>query len=470
MDEKKTSVMQYEHVVRVCIESSTPLSIQGGDIINTEDANILTDSNGLPMIPGKTLRGTLRALYKQAYENPENDCTNKLWGYQDTAKGQASNISIDFAVVHDSKNSPATGLLSQQDITNDTLLSYLQSLQTTPLLRERNAINARGAVKDGVYYNFAIAPKGLRYTFEISYETNEETCPTELTRILSLIKSPLFRLGSYHHKNLGAFNIISLKHYLIDNTNQESIDGYPCTISNDANFKDITDTVEINHSLSKKESTYTLNAVDFWRIGAGTESFSGIEKQPDMLPLSEPVIEWEEGNFAKIKTMIILPGTAILGPLAHRLDFHYRCEKGEFVSEDNISSDKLFKEQRTDATNALFGKKTDHENSKGHAGIISINDIYLDPKTWCAKDKIGQQIHNKISHHLGGTIDSALFSEELLYQTEVTIAILELKEIPVDYSDAWKTTLDDFLNNRLAIGAASGRGHGYFQASTEVPA
>jgi CRISPR/Cas system CSM-associated protein Csm3 (group 7 of RAMP superfamily) len=74
-------------------------------------------------------------------------------------------------------------------------------------------------------------------------------------------------------------------------------------------------------------------------------------------------------------------------------------------------------------------------------------------------------MHNKIDRFTGGTIDGALFSEELLYGGGFTLqGQIKRNEQSKELLEAFKLALLDLAQGRLALGGGTTKGHGYFEA------
>ncbi len=65
------------------------------------DSALVTDANDLPAIPGSSLAGVLRHLWRGTYGSHTHD--DALFGYQSGNLGDASRLAISWGALLDSK-------------------------------------------------------------------------------------------------------------------------------------------------------------------------------------------------------------------------------------------------------------------------------------------------------------------------------------------------------------------------------
>lgn len=79
-------------------------------------------------------------------------------------------------------------------------------------------------------------------------------------------------------------------------------------------------------------------------------------------------------------------------------------------------------------------------------------------------------MHNAIDRFTGGVRDRLLFGEDLLWRTPIRVSVLvntragegeDVVELERGLAGL-RLALNDLLEGRLALGAGSGKGHGYF--------
>jgi RAMP superfamily len=95
-------------------------------------------------------------------------------------------------------------------------------------------------------------------------------------------------------------------------------------------------------------------------------------------------------------------------------------------------------------------------------GKVIIND-FLWNEAFPNQQRIA---HVSIDRFTGGALDSALFTERPLWRgtfPAITILILEADRLSKKARLAFKATLDDLVESRLALGGGAGRGLGYFE-------
>jgi hypothetical protein len=119
------------------------------------------------------------------------------------------------------------------------------------------------------------------------------------------------------------------------------------------------------------------------------------------------------------------------------------------------------------AVRALFGS-ANNENAgdmeePDHAGRLFIDDVHFETGV------VTTQKHNVIDRFTGGVRDGLLFEEELLFRTPfvgenaIHLYVDQPESVPLIARQALHKALEDLARGRLALGAGSGRGHGFFR-------
>lgn len=451
------------HKAKLVLECATPLSIKSDNADPTFDNRLMCDANGLPTIPGTSIAGVLRSLYTRAFGGDEADY---LFGFTNGNDSQISLVNVEFAQIHDCKNNPISGLVGDSDIANDHLLNKLQD--DHPLVRDQVKLTHRGVAKQGGKMDVTLVPVGTRFSVELELSSEDENSTQQWQNLVSLFSRPDFRLGGLTRRGLGAMKIIDLK--TVSLNLQESDDRQRWL--NGANYQPSVDiTLDKSHS-DFISLNLLLQAEDFWRIGSGHNPIGQYPKEPKLTPKTEWRVIWNNNNQAEIKRQedaIVIPATSIKGALSHRLAFHYNCQARQFVEDDlaQVETDNL-------AVKTLFGLEKNGVNGEGHAGFVILNDIYVrEPDT----NKRQVIMHNAIDRFTGGTIDGALYGEELLWQTKIPLELyLDTKGLSnylnqanlsetecLNIQTALQKTLEDLIQGRIAIGAGSNRGHGFLK-------
>lgn len=469
------------HIARCVIELRTPMSIGTGATDGVYDVALVEDANGLPTVPGTSIAGVLRHLYRISFGADE---ANALFGFQskrthDRAHeldGQASDLQVSFGFVHDGTGRAVQGLISPDDQRlHDPLLAWLRRLRHDPVFRNRVRINHRGAAADEGKFDRSIVPAGCRFAFEIRLWGTDRSEP-RWQQTLDLLGHPLFRLGAATRSGLGTVQLVQAHAGCFDLRVAKEAARFravPRDINSTNNLAPHTIN-EVPHGVLSAK--LDLRALDFWRVGQGDLPLSeqGDETDADLLPLTEPVIEWEDGkvrnigdqaNSAQPLRSVLVPATAIKGALSHRIAYHYHCRTGTFtesVFADPEGAVGWDKSNDCKAIQDLFGyaKDTGDGEESGQAGKLFFDDLYLEVD----KETLQLMMHNVIDRFTGGVRQQLLFAEELIYRSKcpLTFHVLVDEDIDEDARLALVEAIDDLCQGRLAIGAASSRGHGFF--------
>ncbi|MGN7613481.1 RAMP superfamily CRISPR-associated protein [Magnetococcales bacterium HHB-1] len=488
------------YLARICLESITPLSIGSGVATVGNNMPLVRDANNLPTLPATSIVGVMRHLYQKAYGKEE---TETLFGYQRTeAKtydetGHPSRVECSWGMVHDQNNRPVEKLIFIEEIDKDPLLSFLK--QTPPILRDHVRLNHRGVAADKAKFDRSTLPPGCRFSFELSYWSDQEDDP-KWHHLLSLFILPQFRLGGGTRSGLGAFKLIphgegttGIWHAQYDLRESEAFKAFAKhsnqSLDDYQGLKPFTPQQKNDQQITL---SLTLKPDDYWRFGQGNRSLLDKKSahQPDMLPLITPVILWKEGLGEVDEENLLIPGSAIKGAFSHRLTFHYLRKTGQFLEnlldderlEDKKRKNKISEEERLNnhkpraeaALGELLGytgddlyEKPVDDESHAQVGRLLINDRYIPLN----RETIDHMMHNSVDRFTGGVRDGMLFCEELVFKEKISIEIRFLRDEKVSLNDenlrwAIGETIKDLCEGRMALGAASGRGHGYFTAES----
>ncbi len=441
------------HYLCVTLEAETAHGIQSGRGDSTHDVLLVRDANGLPAIPATSLAGVLRHLYHAQFGIEQ---TAALFGYASGDDGQASPVCFSWCLVHDSTNQPVESVHQARD--SDPLLAWLA--QDKPLVRQRVRLKARGAAEDGGKFDTTLIPAGTRYTGFISYWSDDSTEQEQaFMQLAGLLHSPVLRIGHGTRSGQGGFRVHQMRSARWDLTTAEGRDAYCARPRSRGDAAGLSPSnLSTSHAVEPFHCILKLQALGGWRVGGGELSFHEQETPPDLLPQSESVIRWEAGSTGKLVQQVpVVPASAIKGALAHRVAFHYRRLRGEFVDSAAALQGECL------AVVQLFGSASDTTDVESCVGKLVINDIYLD-KPQCAR-----LMHNRIDHYTGGVIDGALFEEEVFWRTplEIKILISDPDGINSDSRHALLATLDDLARGWLPLGAGGARGLGTFTGTLE---
>lgn len=154
------------HLARFVLEARTPLSIGSGSPDGVFDTALVRDANDLPAIPGSSLAGVLRHLYRS---DQGEAAANALFGYQAPGKheknGAPSRLDVAWCCILDAEGTPVEGLAlpPNRDLPRDPLLAPLMAERDAPLTRNRVRIGPRGAAADTGKFDRAVLPAGYRF-------------------------------------------------------------------------------------------------------------------------------------------------------------------------------------------------------------------------------------------------------------------------------------------------------------------
>lgn len=484
------------HVARVTIKAVEPLSATTGASDPLYDTLLVRDANGLPMILGTSIAGVLRHLY---HRSEGRDAANALFGLDaaeirqrarradrgetraEPAEYEASALHVSASILHDQTDRPvAPRLANPAAIRQDPVLSH--ALADAPVERDHVRLSHRGVADAEGFGKFtrAAVAVGNRFTFELALWSAVKPDP-RWTRIRELVGGRGLRLGGGTRRGYGGVTVIDWRERVFDLTDRADAQAYRThgRAEGDARWADFSSlNGSADHGDGAVVATLELAAEDFFRFGAGAHALSGGDGKPaDLLPVSEPVIDWEVDRNGKSKGFVTqrratVPGSAVKGALAHRVAFHHDRLTGRFF--DPEASDAA---EENDAVTALFGTVRDSDDGRptGHAGRVIVAAELTDPPISGAQDnrRLGIITHNGIDRFSGGTRHGVLYGEELLFEVPLTVTVTILPPagaapVPLAARQALHLALADLAEGRLALGAGGSKGHGYFGARDGV--
>jgi len=448
----------YLQLARFVIEADTAFAIASGLSDGAFDALVVRDANNLPTIPGTSLAGVLRSQYQQAHGEEE---TEDLFGYirhYETQAGQASRVQVSWGCVHDSHDVPVEGI--HHSASQDPLLDRLS--QDHPLTRERVKLNERGVAEEQKKFDKTLIPAGCRFSFEISLWSGSSD-DSQWQQLLDIISGSALRIGGSVRSGLGKFSLKRLHTRQFNLKNKQDYQAFAGLPSGIGEVTGLVSSQETEHQIAGLFVELSLHPEDYWRVGQGTESLSNKKSDltPQALPVTEPSIVWENQQARFVPRKIVVPGSGVKGALRHRLAFHYqRICQHHGIALESSSIDELA------GVNALFGYAADTKDaeSRGQVGAVFFSDIYPDNEAKPAT--IAQMSHTSIDRFTGGVRDGVLYVEELLWQQPLKLTLWfdqnRLQAVDEHCRKALELTLDDLVKGRLALGAASSKGHGFF--------
>lgn len=452
------AALRYAQVLRVVIETTSPMLVGTGRGDALRDALFVTDANGLPAIPGTTIAGLLRHAWRAAHTDvPVED----LFGFAGAGndEGAASRLHIGWAVMHDANDRPVPPLADRNRLLEDTLCRPL--LTQPPPTRDHVRLNARGTVDGAGKFDRCYVPAGHRFTVEIRYHTNEADDPVP-ARLLALLAGGSIRFGQATRSGYGAFRVLRARVARFDFRDAQAIADYarlPAPLDDNTGFRDcpvVADASGTSHWLHVELS---VTSEQGFRIGGGKTARVNAGKPADLLPFTARRVHWQRQGggeqAAGSKLEVIVTGSGLRGALAHRVAFHHNRLTGRWA-DDGADTAAV-----NEAVVALFGDARDDadDGPAGQPGIVWFEDMTVD-------DSAMQRWHNGIDRFTGGVRDGVLFSEETVVARQplkLALRIDTRRPLSPVIRRAFGEALADLCEGRLALGAAGARGHGYFR-------
>ncbi|HFD17050.1 MAG TPA: hypothetical protein ENJ38_12210 [Rhodospirillales bacterium] len=475
------------HLARLVLEARTALSVSTGLSEGTFDTQLVRDANGLPALPATSIAGVLRHLWIDAHGEAS---AQALFGYQDKKAGQTSRLAVSWGALLDSRGRPAEGLLIGNEggeRLKDPLYESVLLQADVPVTRDRVRLTHRGAAADRGKFDRSVLPAGHRFALELRL-WSENKDDEDWMRLLALFHHPLFRLGGATRAGLGAMALVSCHARSFDLRDREESQAFralPHGLADREGLEDITGAAKAHgRHEGLRQGALRLRARGFWRIGEGEEPLINRDAQgrplkaADLLPRIEEAVTWKPTEDGKRTIRLcLLPGSSLKGALAHRMAFHYRRLSSAWAEEQTGGPD----DARPAALDALLGavKNGDEEAAgKGCAGALFIDDTGIEADT----GQVARLMHNAIDRFTGGVRDRVLYEEESLFGGEIEVRITldthrfekNLKLLGLQdeaetrrIRDAFRLTLDDLCQGRLALGSRTTTGNGFFDGGLE---
>ncbi|MFB1487669.1 MULTISPECIES: RAMP superfamily CRISPR-associated protein [unclassified Thiocapsa] len=465
------------YIARFTLEARTALSIGTGGPDGIYDHPIVRDANGLPMIPGTSLAGVLRALTAAV---GGDDIVNNLFGWQASVRGAPSCVEVAACALQDSAGRPIEGLLldaaDRTRLATDRLLRDALATQNDPLFRDRVRLTHRGVAAKNSKYDRGLLAAGHRFSGEIRL-WSEAKDDHHWSSLLDLLAHPLLRLGGATRAGMGAMALRALHVGVFDLREPSNVAAYRKLGSRLHDLKGL-DPYPID-ALSQDDDTRILSIEltprDFWRFGQGNQSLAGQrDKVPDLLPMVEPIITWSPSGQAQVSARLALvPGSSIKGALAHRTAFHWNALNQRYVDDLPETTIATWdKSDDCDGVREIFGyakgKQSDSDRKpeeSGQAGHLIIDDVYVDLPEQAIQHHIQTMIHNSLDRFTGGVRNRMLFTEELVYRCPIPLRITLLPGIDTTEAKArraFSRAVRDLCDGRLSLGAGTTKGHGSF--------
>lgn len=447
------SERQQFYLLHLTLEAQSAHGIFTGFGDTTHDHLIFRDANQLPTLPGSSLAGVLRHRYEQSFGTGQ---TEALFGYAAGDEGQSSWLQVMWGMVHDSHNQPVQGLKTPDEILSDPLLFELSD--DKPIVRQRVRLNEYGATDKSGKFDVTLMPSGTRYSTWIQYWSDgSEASKLMWEMFVEQLQSEPLRLGHATRSGYGEFAVIGLHQGHWDLGTEAGRNGFLNRPRQRGDVRGLSDILPKQPHSKAVTATLNLAAEGAWRVGGG-ERYLGeasADRTPDLLPMHERRIEWQNNKGQLGEHQYLLPGTSIKGALRHRLAYHYNCLTQSFVDDGKAGC-----AEENLAVKTLLGY-TDGDDAQ--AGMLVFKDVYL-PNS----HRSNTQMHNKIDRFTGGVVKGALFSEQVLYKGDITVSLeVTQPQVPMDtkIKQALALTLEDLAHGWLNLGSSGSRGLGTFSAT-----
>lgn len=482
-------------LARITLQLRTPLAIGSGVYEGLAVQAFVRDANGLPVIPASALAGVWQSLLA-----PEHHAIFGKAAQKGQDESGMSPLQISFAHIHAANDVVMDGrvLLEQPEHAQPSQRILTPLLSGSPLRRDQVRLNQYGVVDAEGKFERSIVPAGHRFTFEITLWHSSAPDLAEQARqawlaLHAALLSPAFRLGGGTRSGLGGVSLHAWREAFFDLRQAADV----------ARFASLSTRLDACPDIFQAASTVPapmeipryaveLEFCDFWRVGQGSTSLGQMagadadtgKTEADLLPLTQQVVCWSSAGSgsssgsgsgsnltaspqqASLQQHVYLPASGIKGALRHRIEYYLHCllmGSADATAGVSVQSELL----------TLFGSVAD--NDTGHAGILLFDDVLLPIVTQGAakpghmhsvqSSQVTHITHNRIDHFTQGTRDGALFVEQVLYQTRFRFDVSLHAKLSVLQQQALELALDDLGAGRLALGAASARGHGYLQGS-----
>lgn len=432
-------------IARIVVEAATPLSIGTGQADEHSDQPIVRDANGLPLLPGTSIAGVLRAMLSAR----RGDDARRLFGYAEGSDGAASRLHCSHGHVLDAEGRAVDGLVPVRRITGDSVLSLLADGSA---IRDRVRLTERGAAALQGKFDRGLCPQGARFAFELALWSGEHEEPedeADWQALLALIAGPELRIGGAVRAGLGRLKLVRGHARRLDLREAADAAAF-AALPAELHAHDALGPVTPEGAARLQHGTLTLRLRGPWRIGQGLRALRSSDKTPDLLPLSEPRIVWRDGRAAIEQDLLRIPGSSIKGALAHRVAFHLRRLCGDFADRPDPQASREVEALHR----ALFGYI---DGQDGRAGRLFIDDAALPVDG----TRLMHLMHNALDRFAGGVQNRKLFAEEVVIDGELTLELaLDAEGLDPRALAALQLAVEDLCAGRLPVGGRVSTGLG----------
>lgn len=472
------------HMARITLEARTPLSIGAGDDA-VYDVTLARDANGLPCIPGPSLQGVLRHLWRDVYA--DTDDVGGLFGTEEKGREQTSRVVFGWGCVHDGAGAAVVGRHAEAPEFADLLLMALA--EDAPLERQHVRLTHRHVSSGRSKHERSAVPRGTRFSHEITMwgaasQSLEDV--GRLKKLLALLAHPAFRLGGAGGRGYGAVTVVraSYGHFDFDEAKSfgdlRSLRGQP---PSQPLAIDIKSELERVARTGVVTATVRLRPLSLWRIGQTGQAQTDRHEAPDpdarrtkpadLAPVRDPWISWQDGRGTwrePDNLSYLVAGAGIRGALAHRALYAWNCRNGRLLdvgTPDDAQRNEARKKvaewaARPPELQRFFGiVEGENGSKKSRAGRLLVDDAIA------AATHVQAIDHSSIDRYTGGVRERILYSEEAALGGDIALTITirsphrqddrtgEVGGWPRDVAAAFLSALDDLCAERLALGAKS---------------
>lgn len=417
-------------IFNIPMQTYSPLRISSGVDDGITDILVLKDKKGKAFIPGTSITGVLRAKMSNIYGDRAVD---RLFGSIDD-DGNQSMINISDIVLENAK------IINRDGIKIDSFT---------------------GVSKQGAKFDFEAIDKGATGDLYIEV-TLRESCLSEqnkpnisyrkehkdfaingdvygeLTATIADILTEGINVGSLTTKGYGKIKSREpVKMYVFDFKNPQGAMKW-WQYLNEGILQDVAYTG--NNSVAVVSEEDFVMQMEF----ALTSSMIIRDYDVDTDDEKEKIaaVQMKSGED------FVIPATSIKGVLKSRA---YKILMNLNHHDEQEAEDFLDK---------LMGRETDNKEDKGQKSRLYIDEVYIRPNILHSK----KQSRNRIDRFTGGTIDSALFTDKPIWQTnksKATIAInLQVQNCDEKEAGLMLLVMKDLWLGDLAIGGNKAIGKG----------
>lgn len=417
-------------IFNIPMQTYSPLRISSGVDDGITDILVLKDKKGKAFIPGTSITGVLRAKMSNIYGDRAVD---RLFGSIDD-DGNQSMINISDIVLENAK------IINRDGIKIDSFT---------------------GVSKQGAKFDFEAIDKGATGDLYIEV-TLRESCLSEqnkpnisyrkehkdfaingdvygeLTATIADILTEGINVGSLTTKGYGKIKSREpVKMYVFDFKNPQGAMKW-WQYLNEGILQDVAYTG--NNSVAVVSEEDFVMQMEFVLTSSMIIRDYDVDTDDEKEKIA--AVQMKSGED------FVIPATSIKGVLKSRaykilmnLNYHDEQEAEDFLDK-------------------LMGRETDNKEDKGQKSRLYIDEVYIRPNILHSK----KQSRNRIDRFTGGTIDSALFTDKPIWQTDkskATIAInLQVQNCDEKEAGLMLLVMKDLWLGDLAIGGNKAIGKG----------